>query len=120
VEGDALVVRQFFLEDPGAEDECSSRRCRCFPIPPCSQLNGRAYDAPLLETRLTLVRLPSPLRRPHLDLLHAARSLQGDDARLLLRARRPPLRHQATTTSGALIEAYFAFQRRAEARCRAS
>jgi hypothetical protein len=38
--------------------------------------NGRAFDAPLLESRFTLNRLASPLERlRHLDLLHPARRL---------------------------------------------
>jgi len=36
--------------------------------------NGKCYDAPLLNTRYRLARLPSPLSgRPHLDLLHPSR-----------------------------------------------
>ena len=36
--------------------------------------NGKCYDAPLLNTRYRLARLPSPLPgRPHLDLLHPSR-----------------------------------------------
>jgi len=38
--------------------------------------NGKAYDAPLLETRYRLARRPPPLHRlAHLDLLFAARRL---------------------------------------------
>ena len=38
--------------------------------------NGKAYDAPLLETRYRLARLPFALERlHHLDLLHGARQL---------------------------------------------
>ena len=38
--------------------------------------NGKAYDAPLLETRYRLARKPFPLERMfHLDLLHGARQL---------------------------------------------
>jgi tetratricopeptide (TPR) repeat protein len=38
--------------------------------------NGKAYDAPLLETRYRLSRKPFPLERMfHLDLLHGARQL---------------------------------------------
>ena len=38
--------------------------------------NGKAYDAPLLETRYRLARLPFPLEAlHHLDLLHGARQL---------------------------------------------
>lgn len=36
--------------------------------------NGKCYDAPLLNTRFRLARLPSPLPGlPHLDLLHPSR-----------------------------------------------
>ncbi len=38
--------------------------------------NGKAYDAPLLETRYRLARLPFPLEAlHHLDLLHGSRQL---------------------------------------------
>jgi uncharacterized protein YprB with RNaseH-like and TPR domain len=38
--------------------------------------NGKAYDAPLLETRYRMARKPFPLERMfHLDLLHGARQL---------------------------------------------
>lgn len=38
--------------------------------------NGRAFDMPFVETRMTLSRLPYPCREtPHFDLLHAVRRL---------------------------------------------
>lgn len=38
--------------------------------------NGRAFDVPIVETRLTLSRLKSPYRKlAHVDLLHHVRSL---------------------------------------------
>ncbi len=38
--------------------------------------NGKSFDVPLLQTRFTLARLPSPFSQPeHLDLLHMSRRL---------------------------------------------
>jgi len=61
--------------------------------------NGRAFDVPCVESRLTLARIPSPCRDlPHFDLLHAVRRLYGhrmpgcrlaDAERRLLRIERP-------------------------------
>jgi hypothetical protein len=43
--------------------------------------NGKSFDLPLIETRYTLNRLPTPFgAMPHVDMLHHARRLwQGDD-----------------------------------------
>ncbi len=47
--------------------------------------NGKAFDLPLLRTRLVMARLGKPPELPHLDLLHVARRLhkaRGVDCRL--------------------------------------
>jgi uncharacterized protein YprB with RNaseH-like and TPR domain len=61
--------------------------------------NGSAFDVPVVETRLTLARLPSPYRgMAHLDLLHPVRRLYAhrmpgcrlaEAERRLLRLDRP-------------------------------
>jgi uncharacterized protein len=76
-EGDAFVVRQYFLRDPSEEPaalaaiEAVLARCAGWVT-----FNGRAFDVPLLETRFTLNRRRAPFAgRPHLDLLNPARWL---------------------------------------------
>ncbi len=76
-EGDAFVVRQYFLRDPSEEPaalaaiEAVLARCSGWVT-----FNGRAFDVPLLETRFTLNRRRAPFAgRPHLDLLNPARWL---------------------------------------------
>ena len=79
-EGEAFVVRQFFLRDHGDEPamlhllgELMAAR-RGFMT-----FNGRSFDLPLLDTRYLLNRLDPPigplLDYPHLDLLFPARRL---------------------------------------------
>lgn len=72
-----LEVIQFFLEDPASEmiflaniDELIQRH-KCLV-----SYNGKSFDIPMLRTRMILNRLPyNTLAKPHLDLLHFARSL---------------------------------------------
>jgi hypothetical protein len=47
--------------------------------------NGKSFDLPLIETRCTLNRLPTPFgAMPHVDMLHHARRLwQGDEGHRL-------------------------------------
>lgn len=76
-EGDALVVRQFFLRDHGDEaamltllNELSADKTAIVTF------NGRSFDLPLLDGRYLLNRLSSPLfDLPHFDLLSPARRL---------------------------------------------
>lgn len=76
-EGDAFVLRQYFLRQPDEEPAMLSQLLQ--DLRPCSgwvTFNGRAFDLPLLETRLTLNRRRGVLpQRPHLDLLTPARWL---------------------------------------------
>jgi len=93
-------VRQFFLADIGAE--------RAMLVALADELarfdglvtyNGRSFDVPVVETRLTLARLRAPwCDRVHLDLLHAVRRLYrhrlpgcrlAEAERCLLRFERP-------------------------------
>lgn len=76
-EGEAFVVRQYFLRDHGDEPAmllllhellAEKRGVVSF--------NGRSFDIPLLDGRFLMNRLFTDLpQRPHLDLLHPARRL---------------------------------------------
>jgi uncharacterized protein YprB with RNaseH-like and TPR domain len=73
----AFRLRQFFLAD--VPDERVMLAAVAEALMGCRALvsfNGRQFDLPLLETRLTLSRLPAlPPGLPHLDLLYPARRL---------------------------------------------
>jgi uncharacterized protein YprB with RNaseH-like and TPR domain len=77
VEGDQFVVRQYFLRDPA--EELAMLTALVDDLAPrigWITFNGRAFDLPLLETRLTLNRRRGALgQRPHLDLLMPTRRL---------------------------------------------
>jgi hypothetical protein len=77
VEGEEFVLRQYFLRDPGEEEALLTALVRDLaPYAGWVTFNGRAFDLPLLETRLTLNRQRGALgQRPHLDLLFPARRL---------------------------------------------
>lgn len=76
-EGDAFVVRQFFLRDHADEpamlrllDDLLAEKAAL------ATFNGRAFDLRLLDNRYLLNRMPGDLLdRPHVDLLHPARRL---------------------------------------------
>lgn len=76
-EQDTFRLVQFFLLDPGEE----IAQLAAFEefISPCKAIvsfNGKAFDAPLINTRYTVNGWPSPIAHvPHLDLLHLARRL---------------------------------------------
>jgi len=76
-EGSAFRLRQFFLADLGREAAMLAAIAEA--LAGCRALvsfNGRQFDLPLLETRLTLSRLPALAPDlPHLDLLYPARRL---------------------------------------------
>ncbi|MCL6637391.1 MAG: ribonuclease H-like domain-containing protein [Alicyclobacillus sp.] len=75
VEGDELVVRQYFLADYAEEAELLQALIRLFPDDAVVvTFNGKSYDWPLLRSRLQLHRLPQP-NPVHADLLHASRRL---------------------------------------------
>ena len=73
----AFVIDQYFLRDPADEmamlhhlDQRLSTRQHLVTF------NGRGFDVPLLETRFTLSRMPTPFEEKlHLDLLMPARRL---------------------------------------------
>ncbi len=74
---DQFVLRQYFLRDPAEERALlTALVADLAPRTGWVTFNGRAFDLPLLETRLTLNRQRGALgRRPHLDLLAPARRL---------------------------------------------
>ena len=76
-EGGQFVLRQYFLLDPSQEDALlTALVADLAPRVGWVSFNGRAFDLPLLETRLTMNRQRGALgQRPHLDLLMPARRL---------------------------------------------
>ncbi len=76
-ERDGFRLRQYFLADVAAERAMlgllAEDLARCDGL---VTYNGRAFDVPVTDARLTLVRLPAiGGGRPHLDLLHSVRRL---------------------------------------------
>lgn len=75
-EGDDFVVEQFLLRDIGEEpallDAVATRLGRFAGI---LSFNGKAFDLPLLRTRLALARRTLLPVAVHCDLLHVARRL---------------------------------------------
>jgi uncharacterized protein YprB with RNaseH-like and TPR domain len=71
---------QFFMRDPSEESAMLEALIKF--LAPCEALvtfNGKAFDAPLLSTRYSLHRIPSPFKDyAHLDLLPLARRLWRD------------------------------------------
>jgi hypothetical protein len=76
-EGEQFILRQYFLRDPAEEEALLTALVDDLaPRAGWVTFNGRAFDLPLLETRLTLSRQRGALgRKPHLDLLFPARRL---------------------------------------------
>jgi uncharacterized protein YprB with RNaseH-like and TPR domain len=77
IEGDEFILSQYFLRDPGEEEAMLTALVQDLAARAgWVTFNGRAFDLPLLETRLTLNRLRGALgQRPHLDLLFPTRKL---------------------------------------------
>lgn len=75
--GGQFILRQYFLRDPAEEEAMLSRLVDDLASASAwVTFNGRAFDLPILETRLTLNRQRGALgRRPNLDLLPPARRL---------------------------------------------
>ncbi len=76
-EGDAFVVRQYFLSETASERAMfQALVADLTPRAGWITFNGKAFDLPLIESRLTLTRQRGALgQRPHLDLLMPARRL---------------------------------------------
>jgi len=77
LEDDHFVVRQLFMRDYPEEEAMLHELVRTLSgFESLVTFNGKAFDVPLLESRLVLSRLRYPLAElPHFDLLHPARSL---------------------------------------------
>lgn len=93
-EGDALVVRQYFVPDLG--DEAAMLTLLEGLLADKAGLitfNGRTFDVPLLDNRYLMNRLLSQIRQmPHLDLLSPARRLwRARLGSVALSALEPPL-----------------------------
>ena len=76
-EDDAFVVRQYFMSDPACERALfQALVADLTPRAGWITFNGKAFDLPLIESRLTMTRQRGTLgQRPHLDLLMPARRL---------------------------------------------
>lgn len=71
---DSLLIEQLLLPDPSSEKAALELlRARVADASCLITYNGKAFDWPLLVTRLVLQRLPAPPIPAHLDLLHCAR-----------------------------------------------
>jgi uncharacterized protein len=71
---DSLLIEQLLLPEPGDERAMLEvLRARVAEASCLITYNGKAFDWPLLCTRLVLQRLPAPPIPAHLDLLHCAR-----------------------------------------------
>ncbi len=78
--GDQFVLRQFFLRDP-AEEQAQLEGLADFLAPAGTLVtfNGKAFDAPILNTRYVLNHIPVPFKGySHIDLLPLARRLWRD------------------------------------------
>jgi hypothetical protein len=79
LEGDDVVVEQYFLEELGDERPMLARvRDRVRDATMLISYNGKSFDAPLLRTRFMMARLEAFPERPHLDLLHVARRVHKE------------------------------------------
>jgi uncharacterized protein YprB with RNaseH-like and TPR domain len=79
-EGSDFRLAQFFLRDPSEEPAMLEALIEFLaPARALVTFNGKAFDAPLLNTRYALHEIPSPLKDfSHLDLLPLARRLWRD------------------------------------------
>jgi tetratricopeptide (TPR) repeat protein len=117
LESEGFRVRQFFLR------ELAEERALLEAVSPLLEraallvtYNGKVFDAPVLETRFRLARLPLPLEgKPHLDLLYPARRLwrlRWDSLRLMELERNLLRYHRPEDIPGELIPGlYFDYLR---------
>lgn len=77
IEPDGFRVRLFFMRDYDEEPAMLTALAEFLAgYDVLVTYNGKSYDAPLIDTRYRIKRLPNPLERMHhLDLLHGARQL---------------------------------------------
>lgn len=78
--GGEFLLQQFFMRDPSEEPALLDALGRFLaPAQALVTFNGKAFDAPLLNTRYLMHRMPNPMRDfAHLDLLPLARRLWRD------------------------------------------
>jgi uncharacterized protein len=76
-DGGVFRLRQFFLADFGAERALLEALGELARTVACVvTYNGKAFDLPLLETRFSLQRMPTPFADVlHVDMLHPARRM---------------------------------------------
>jgi uncharacterized protein YprB with RNaseH-like and TPR domain len=79
-EGETFRLAQFFLRDPSEEPAMLEALLDFLaPARALVTFNGKAFDAPLLNTRYALHSIPTPLKEyAHLDLLPLVRRLWRD------------------------------------------
>jgi tetratricopeptide (TPR) repeat protein len=71
-----LTVRQYFLPSPDQESDFWPQvMAELGNFPVLASFNGKSYDLPLINNRLTLMGLPQLEPMLHLDLLYPARRL---------------------------------------------
>lgn len=80
IEGAELVLRQHLLRSLAAEREfVAAMRTELDAFRACASYNGKAFDLPILRTRVVLaLRGELAVDESHLDLLHPARRLWRD------------------------------------------
>jgi len=119
--GDKLVVEQVLVRNLGEEAPMLERVLqRLREASSIVTFNGKAFDMPLLRTRLLMSRLDEAPDLPHLDLLHVARRLhkpRGVECRLVSIERDVlGFERQDDTPSGEVSACYLHFLRTGEAR----
>lgn len=74
---DSFIVEQFFMRDYGEEPaQLAALSERLQPFTAVASFNGKAFDLPLIQTRLALSRMSFGLAdAPHLDLLFPTRRI---------------------------------------------
>jgi uncharacterized protein len=79
-EGEEFILQQWFMRDPLDEPaQLTALEAFLAPAQAIATFNGKAFDAPLLNTRFITQGLRSPLLDlTHIDLLHLARRLWKD------------------------------------------
>ena len=80
-DGGTFRLRQFFLSDFGAERALLEAVGELAAKPACIvTYNGKTFDLPLLETRFSLQRMPTPFAEiAHVDMLHPARRMWREE-----------------------------------------
>ena len=73
---DGFHVRQILMRNLGAETELLQALAGFFPaFDVIVTFNGKSFDVPLIETRLTFNRMHAQIPETHIDLIHPARRI---------------------------------------------